>query len=66
MNLKEKVEFICKHTPGTLAEIAMMVPCHVNTLKKVKSGDEDIRLATAKRIDALYNKALKVRAILES
>lgn len=64
MTLKDKVDFIYENMPGTLADIAMMVPCHLNTLKKIKSGDEQVREAIRDKINELYERAVKVRAIV--
>ena len=65
MNIKEKLTVIEQYIAGSSSDIAMMIPCHVNTYRKMKSGDEGIRLQTLKNLDALYNKALKVKAVME-
>jgi hypothetical protein len=66
MNIKEKLAVIEKYIAGTSDDIAMMIPCHVNTYRKMKSGDENIRFQTSKNLDALYQKALEVKAVMES
>lgn len=66
MNIKDKLDVIEKYIAGSSDEIAMMIPCHVNTYRKMKSGDEGIRLQTSKNLDALYQKALEVKAVMES
>jgi hypothetical protein len=65
MNTTEKLEVICKYIAGSTEDIAMMIPCHVNTLRKIRAGDENIHMQTYKKIDALYNKALEVKAVME-
>ncbi len=66
MNIKDKLAVIEQYIAGSSDEIAMMIPCHVNTYRKMKLGNENIRLQTSKNLDALYQKALDVKAVMES
>lgn len=66
ITLKEKLETILEFIPGSSDDIAMMIPCHVNTLRNIKSGNENIRYGTVKKLDELYKKALKIQAVMDS
>jgi hypothetical protein len=66
MTTKDKLDFIYKYMPGDLGDIAMMVPCHINTIRKIRSGEENIRPIIKNRIDELFVKAEEIKAISES
>lgn len=66
MNTKEKLNFIYKYMPGDLGDIAMMIPCHINTIRKIRSGDGNIRPIIKNRIDELYEKAKEIQEITEN
>ncbi len=66
VSLKDKLDVILEFIPGTSDDIAMMIPCHVNTLRNIKAGHENIRFGTVKKIDQLYKKALRIQVIAES
>lgn len=66
MLTSEKLEVIFTNIPGSVEDIAMMVPCHVNTLRKIRNGNENMLQATWKNIDTLYKKALRVKRVMES
>ncbi len=62
---KEMIDVIDKHIAGTNEEIAMMVPCHFNTLVRIRSGQNNIRHQLFLNIEKLYVKALKVEKLME-
>jgi hypothetical protein len=66
MNTSEKLDVIFENIPGTIEEVAMMVPCHVNTLRKIRNGNESMLMATWRNIDSLYKKALKIKKIMDA
>jgi hypothetical protein len=66
MNIKDKLDFIYKYMPGDLGDIAMMIPCHINTVRKIRAGEDNIRPIIKNRIDALYEKAKDVQDIAEN
>ncbi len=61
VSVKEKLDVIGEFIPGTASDIAMMIPCHVNTLRNIKSGDGDVRITVLEKIDKIYKKALKIK-----
>ncbi len=66
MKTSDKLDVIFENIPGSAGDIAMMVPCHINTLRKIRNGNESMLMATWQNIDALYKKALKVKKVMES
>ena len=65
MKTSEKLDVIFANIPGSVSDIAMMVPCHINTLRKIRNGNESMLMATWQNIDTLYKKALRVKKIME-
>ena len=66
MNTKDKLDFIYKNMPGDLGDIAMMIPCHINTIRKIRSGEDNIRPIIKNRIDELFESAKAIQVITEN
>jgi hypothetical protein len=65
MTPKEKLEVIRQYIPGTYEELAIKVPCHVQTIHNLKAGKAIAHDGILKGLDKLYQKALEVQAVME-
>ncbi len=66
MTDQEKLKLIRKFIPGTVEDIAMEVPCHVQTIYNIQAGKDVKHKAILNGFNALYEKALKIQVIAES
>lgn len=66
MTPKEKLEVIRQFIPGTYEELAMKVPCHVQTIHNLKAGKAIAHQGILEGLNALYEKALKIKEVAES
>jgi hypothetical protein len=66
MTPKEMLDDISKYMPGDLGDIAMMVPCHVQTLYNINMGKGNTRQIIVNKLGELHTKAMEIKAISES
>lgn len=63
---KQLLTDIVKYVPGDLGDIAMMIPCHVQTLYNINSEKGTPRPVIVSKLRELHNKAMEIKAISES
>jgi hypothetical protein len=66
MNAKELLQDIQKYIPGDLGDIAMMVPCHVQTLYNINAEKGVTRPIIVNKLKELHVKAMDIKAITEA
>lgn len=66
MTPKEKLEVIRQYIPGTYEDLAMKVPCHVQTIHNLKAGKEIMHDGIMKGFEELYQKALTIKAVADA
>ncbi len=63
MTPKQKLEVIRQYIPGTYADLAMKVPCHVQTIHNMKAGKDILHEGILEGFERLYQTALKIKAV---
>jgi hypothetical protein len=66
MTTKQKLQDVLKYLPGDLGDIAMMFPCHVQTLYNINAEKGTPRAIIVDKLNALHGKAMEIKAISES
>jgi hypothetical protein len=66
MTPKEMLSDINKYMPGDLSDIAMLVPCHVQTLYNINMDKGTPRQIIVNKLKELHVKAMEIKAISES
>jgi len=66
MTPKEMLTDISKYMPGDLGDIAMMVPCHVQTLYNINMEKGKPRQIIVNKLQELHGKAMEIKEITEN
>ena len=66
LTTKQKLSNVLRYLPGDLSDIAMMFPCHVQTLYNINAEKGSPRAIILNRLDALHDKAMAIKALSES
>lgn len=66
LTTKQKLSNVLRYLPGDLGDIAMMFPCHVQTLYNINAEKGVPRAIILNKLDALHDKAMAIKAISES
>ncbi len=66
MTPKELLADLMYYMPGDLGDIAMMIPCHVQTLYNINAEKVETRLIIVNKLRELHKKAMEIKLIAES
>lgn len=66
MTPKEMLADISKYMPGDLVDIAMMIPCHRQTLYNINMEKGEPRQIIVNKLEEIHAKAMEIKAISES
>jgi hypothetical protein len=63
---KQLLTDIIKYVPGDLGDIAMMVPCHVQTLYNINMEKGTPRPVIVSKLKELHVKAMEIKAVADA
>jgi len=66
MTPKQMLDDIVRYVPGDMGDIAMMIPCHVQTLYNINAEKGETRPIIVNKLRELYKKAMEIKTITES
>lgn len=63
---KQLLTDIIKYIPGDLSDIAMMIPCHVQTLYNINMEKGTPRPVIVSKLKELHAKAMDIKAVADA